>query len=287
MIPLRLYSEHRKRFALEKENQFLIEVEEMKTNFLQLVTHDLKTPIARMQGLTESLKRALADKLTSKETDLMGHMFMAIEELNHFINSLLELSRLDNQGVLVNLQSKDINLLLENIILKHRFSAQAKQIQIQTDFDPLFPIKLDPELIGKVLSNIIDNAIKYSAAETRVLIQTREKGEFVEILIEDQGIGIPDAEIPHLFSRFYRIKNDTTEKVKGTGLGLYLSKYFIEAHQGTIEVQNYSQDQTSGTRFLIRLPLNIQLNHNLATTAPGLKTQISSNPKKLKETPYA
>ncbi len=273
MIPLRLYSENRKRFALEKQNKLLKEVEEMKTNFLQLVTHDLKTPVARMQGLTESLKRALAEKLTSKEVDLFTHIFSAIEELNHFITSLLELTKLDNQGIRVQLKSKDINQILESVLLKHRFAAQAKQIDIQTNFEPLFPIKFDLDLISKVLSNLIDNAIKYSPEQTTITIQTQEQREFIEISIQDQGIGIPQEEIQNLFSRFYRVKNDTTLKVKGTGLGLYLSKYFIEAHRGELTVES---TLGQGTRFVIKLPIDLQ---ETEVAQPGLKTQIEKQRK--------
>lgn len=265
MIPLRLYSEHRKRYALEKQNKLLLEVEEMKTNFLQLVTHDLKTPVARMQGLTESLKRSLMEKLSGKDIEMFTHIFYAIEELNHFITSLLELTKLDNQGLLVELKSKDINQLLETIVLKHRFAAQAKAIQIQTLFEPLFPLKFDVELISKVLSNLIDNAIKYSPDHTLIQIQTREVDSYIEISIADQGIGIPDEELQNLFSRFYRIKNDTTQKVKGTGLGLYLSKYFIEAHRGSIEVES---EPGKGTRFIIRLPIALSESEIIQ---PGLK----------------
>jgi len=265
MIPLRLYSEHRKRYELEKQNRLLIEVEEMKTNFLQLVTHDLKTPIAKIQGLTESLKRSLLEKLSTKDLELMNHIFAANEELNHFINSLLELSKLDNHGIRVSLQSKDINQLLEAVILKHRFAAQAKQIQVITHFEPMFPIKFDADLISKVLSNLIDNAIKYSPERTNVTIETREAGEFVEITIQDQGIGISSDEQQNLFSRFYRVKNDTTQKVKGTGLGLYLSRYFIEAHRGEISV---TSERGQGTCFHIKLPINL---NESQIVQPGLK----------------
>ncbi len=266
MIPLRLYSEHRKRYELEQENENLIVVEEMKTNFLQLVTHDLKTPVAKIQGLTEHLKRSLADKLTSNDLEVMNNIFSANDELNHFISSLLELTKLDNQGILVNLQSKDINQLLEAIVLKHRFAAQAKHILVETNFEPLFPIKVDADLISKVLSNLIDNAIKYSPENTTLKIETREVEDQVEITIQDQGIGISDSDMQNLFSRFYRVKNDTTIKVKGTGLGLYLSRYFIEAHRGSIAVQS---EPSVGTRFIIRLPMDLK---ETDVVKPGLTT---------------
>jgi signal transduction histidine kinase len=280
MIPLRLYSEHRKRYELERENKNLLEVEEMKTNFLQLVTHDLKTPIAKIQGLTETLKRSLVETMSQKDHETMNHLFLANEELNHFINSLLELSRIDNQGLRVNLQSKDVNQILESIILKLRFSAQAKRILVKTDFETLFPIKVDGDLLSKVLSNLIDNAIKYSPEETTIRVTTKESSTQVEITIEDQGIGIPASEMQNLFSRFYRIKNDTTSKVKGTGLGLYLARFFIEAHKGTIEVES----SPSGTRFVIRLPMDLKQSD---LTIPGLKTELKTKTQTEKGKNYA
>ena len=255
MIPLRLYSEHRKRFALEKENRILHEVEELKTNFIQLVTHDLKTPVARIQGLTEQLRRSLGETLKLEDRDLIEHLLGANHELNNFIGSLLELTKLDSQGIRVSLQSRDINPLLESVVSKLRFNARAKKITIETDFEPLFPIRIDSELISKVLSNLIDNAIKYSPENTTVFLATRETGDRVTVTIRDEGPGIPESEIPNLFSRFYRIKNDQNYRVKGTGLGLYLSKYFIEAHQGTIEVQSKNG---AGTTFTLTLPVNLQ-----------------------------
>ncbi len=264
MIPMRLYSEHRRRYALEKENKMLIQVEEMKTNFLQLVTHDLKTPIAKIQGLTESLQRSLSDRLTPKDQETMNHIILANQELNQFITSILELSRIDTQGVKVQLQSKDINQILEQVLLKLRFVAQSKRIRFLTEFEPLFPIKIDVELIGKVLSNLIENAIKYSHEEKTVKIQTRETGNFVEVTIEDHGIGISKEDQQHLFGRFHRIKNSETLKIKGSGLGLYLSKYFIEAHRGTISVMS---EPGQGSKFTILLPLDLQ---DSSLPQPGL-----------------
>jgi signal transduction histidine kinase len=218
--------------------------------------------------------------MSPKDHETMNHLFSANEELNHFINSLLELSKIDNQGVRVSLQSKDVNQILETIVLKHRFSAQAKQILVKTDFETLFPIKVDADLLSKVLGNLLDNAIKYSPESTTVTISTREIEDSVEIVIADQGIGIPNSEIQNLFSRFYRIKNDATYKVKGTGLGLYLSRYFIEAHRGSIRVQS----NEAGTSFVIRLPMDLQAADLIDT---GLKTRLKNNNSELKDKDYA
>lgn len=271
MLPFRLYFEHRKRGQLEEQNRLLLEVEELKTNFLQLVTHDLKTPIAKIQGLAERLNRELQGKLDAAERAVLGSIVGASDELNHFVTSLLEVSRLDTQGLSLQLHSRDLETVLEQSIAKLSFSAQAKGILIETDFEPLFPFRMDAGLIQKVLTNLIDNAIKYSPENTTVKISVREDGEFAVIEILDHGIGIPEADQRHLFQRFHRIKNDTTRRVKGTGLGLYLSRYFIEAHQGSVVIQS---TEAVGTRIIIRLPMNLKETQNF----PGLRTH-SKKPK--------
>ncbi len=273
MLPFRLYLEHRKRGQLEEQNRLLLEVEELKTNFLQLVTHDLKTPIAKIQGLAERLNRELQGKLDETERSVLGSIVGASDELNHFVSSLLEVSRLDTQGLNLQLQSRDLEAILEQSIAKLAFSAQAKGILIKTDFEALFPFRMDAGLIQKVLTNLIDNAIKYSAENTTVKISSKEEGDFAVIEILDQGIGIPEAEQRHLFQRFHRVKNDVTRRVKGTGLGLYLSRYFIEAHRGTVSIQSAP---SSGTKIIVRLPMNLKETQKF----PGLTTQSKKSKEK-------
>src|SRR5690606_4181188 len=123
-----------------------------------------------------------------------------------------------------------------------------------SELEPLFPVKLDPHLISKVLNNLIDNALKYSPAGSEIRISSREVENWVEVSVQDQGIGMTAEELENLFTRFYRAKNDATTKVSGTGLGLYLTKYFVEAHQGRVEVMS---EPGKGSTFRIQLPLSL------------------------------
>ena len=104
----------------------------------------------------------------------------------------------------------------------------------------------------QVLSNLIENAIKYSQEETKILISTEEKNGWVVIQIADQGPGIPTEDLPHLFMKFYRSQNAKSSTIKGSGLGLYLAKYFVELHGGSLFVEStYGQ----GSTFTVQLPL--------------------------------
>lgn len=254
-VPYRLIREYKKRWEYQRKNTILVQVEELKTNFLSLITHDLKTPVARIQGLAEILQRKKENPLDPQDKVTVDHIIASSEELNHFISSILELTKIDSNRVRLQLESKDVNHILENSIERFQPHAQAKNIRIKTQLEPLFPIKLDPSLILKVLNNLIDNAIKYSPENSEIFVSSDEVGDFVEIKIKDQGIGMNPEELDHLFTRFYRAKNDSTTKITGTGLGLYLTKYFIEAHQGHVHVESSPGE---GSEFTVKIPLEVK-----------------------------
>jgi signal transduction histidine kinase len=191
----------------------------------------------------------------------------------------LELSKAESNDLRLHFESKDINQLIERSVETFKAPARAKKIKIVTHLEPLFPVKIDPSLISKVINNLIDNSLKYSPSGSEVLIESRELevNNEIEILIRDQGIGMTPEETDRLFTRVYRAKNDTTTKIAGTGLGLYLTKFFIEAHQGRVYVES---TKGVGTLFKIYLPINATQNDAVRAHQMGLTRKIS---KKLNE----
>ena len=252
-VPYRLIREYKTRWSYQRKNELLLQVEELKTNFLSLVTHDLKTPVARIQGLAEVLLRNSHVQLGSENQETLRHILVSTEELNHFISSTLELSKVESNRIPIKFESKDVNQLLEKSIQEFRVPAQAKNVQILCDLEPLFPVRLDSSLISKVFNNLIDNALKYSSPNSTIQVKSEEKDNWIIVSVKDQGIGMTLEEQQSLFTRFYRAKNDATLSVSGTGLGLYLTKYFIEVHQGRVEVHS---EKNSGSTFRIFLPLD-------------------------------
>ncbi|MCM2321665.1 MAG: CHASE2 and HATPase_c domain-containing protein [Oligoflexia bacterium] len=256
-VPYRLIREYKKRWDYQRKNQLLIQVEELKTNFLSLVTHDLKTPVARIQGLAEVLLRKASDRLLDRDKETIHHIIGSTEELNRFISSILELHKVESKRMQLSLESRDINQLIERSLESFKAPARAKQIELAVSLEPLFPIRIDSTLISKVLNNLIDNALKYSPAGSRIAIESREvadeTGEWVEISVADQGFGMTEEELQSLFTRFYRAKNEATSTVAGTGLGLYLTRYFVEMHQGKVEVRS---GRNEGSSFRIKLPIH-------------------------------
>ncbi len=162
--------------------------------------------------------------------------------------------------MILNKKSNDINLLIQQALKRLRSAAAQKSITIEEQLDPLFSVECDEDLMRQVLTNLIDNAIKYSPQGSRVIVRSREEEGFIRVEVQDFGPGIPKDQLPLMFRKFSRYLRPIKEQVKGTGLGLYLSKYFIEMHGGTIRVQTV---EGQGTTFTFTLPLHGMENETL------------------------
>jgi signal transduction histidine kinase len=249
-IPYRLIMENRRSWEYYQKNKLLVQVEELKNNFISMMSHDLKTPLARIQGMTEVISNDV-NPLSHQQADALITIRQSSDELLNFITSILDLGRIESSELQINKVSKDVNTLLNDVIRSLEYIARAKRISIITEFEPLFSIPMDPDLMRQVFLNLIENAIKYSPEGSRVLVTTDEAPGSVVIQIADQGPGIPTEELPHIFLKFYRSKNVRSSQIKGSGLGLYLAKYFVELHRGSVIVDSQIGQ---GTTFTVELP---------------------------------
>ncbi len=252
-IPYRLIKENKKSWEYQEHNKMLSKVEELKTNFMRMMSHDLKTPLARIQGLADVVAKGDIP-LGSQQKEALKNIYKSSADLTVFIESILDLSRVESNEVKLHLQSRDLNTLLTQVIKKCEFLAKKKDITIITEFEPIFSVKVDEGLLKQVFVNLIENAIKYSEPGTRVLVSSEEFDNKIIIQVADQGKGIKEDEQEHVFDKFYRAKEDQSSEILGTGLGLYLSKYFVELHQGDIQVDS---DENKGSTFTVNLPMNL------------------------------
>lgn len=247
-VPFRAIGEYQIRYAIQEETKLLKKVENLKQNFISLMSHDLKTPVAKIAGLADVIKNQHRGdhELTKNLTSIID----ATHELNGFITSILDLTKIESRNLNLNLVSKDINLLIEEVTGTLSFQAKVKNIDVNLDLGPLYPIQIDLTLIKRVLSNLVENAIKYSGEGTHVNVKSWDDDEWVYVEVQDTGPGIPESDIEYIFEKFYRVKNDASHSIKGTGLGLYLVKYFVELHGGEISVES---EVNKGTTFLVKL----------------------------------
>jgi len=247
-VPFRAIEEYQTRYAIQEESKILKQVDHLKQNFISLMSHDLKTPVAKIAGIADLLRMKLpAD---SEQSQLVENISESTKELNSFINSILDLTKIESQNLTLKKESKDINKIIEATIEKLSFEANNKNIELEAELSPLYPIQIDVVLMNRVISNLIENAIKYSGREKKVWIKTWDDPQWVYIEIKDNGPGIKEEELNHIFDKFYRVKNDSTHSIKGSGLGLYLVKYFIELHNGVITATSQLGE---GTSFIIKL----------------------------------
>lgn len=210
------------------------EAEELKSTFISIISHELRTPVALIKGYVGTLRREDADW----DPDIIRNSLAVIEEetdrLADLIDDLLDASRLQADALVLNRSDVELDQLASRIVSK--FEVQSKEHQFELDFPSDFPIVIaDEDRLTQVVTNLISNAVKFTSDGGHIKITGQVQSDEIRICVTDDGPGIAPEDIPFVFDRFYR-SNDAAENTKGAGLGLYLAKAVIEAHGGRIWV---------------------------------------------------
>ncbi len=248
----------RQNFQLQQEQKSLSELEQLKNNFVSLISHDLKTPIAKIQAVVDRLMTQYqGEELSSDLRSLRSFS----DELNRYIQSILKVLRVESRDFKLNMEVADINEVIVDALQHLRPLAKEKNIQIETNLEPMFSVELDCTLIKEVIINLVENAIKYTPPFGSINITSYEKEHNVHIGVADTGEGIKPDDMDKVWGKFTR-GSDQDLKTKGSGLGLYLVKYFIELHGGKIAM---TSNLGSGTLVEFSLPIeNSENKENLA-----------------------
>jgi two-component system sensor histidine kinase KdpD len=233
------------------------ETERLRSALLTSISHDLKTPLASVLGSAGTL-RDLADKLTDNEkTELLGTIIDESERLNRFIANLLDMTKLESGAVAPKLSPHDLSEIVGSTLRRAAKILQHHSVLLDLANDPPM-VAIDAVLFEQVLFNLLDNAAKYAAAGTTILIRTWCDQHSVVLQIIDEGEGIPQEDLGHIFDKFYRVQK--ADQVRpGTGLGLAISRGFIEAMRGTIAAAN--RHDRRGAVFTITLPIPREQQH--------------------------
>jgi signal transduction histidine kinase len=222
--------------------------EEIKSTFISIISHELRTPVTLIKGYASTLRRDDAKWDRTVVRDSLAVIEEEADRLSKMIDDLLDASRLQAGGISLNLADVSLPALAQRVA--ERFTPQSKKHTIVTDFPAKFPVILGDETrLDQVLVNLVSNALKY-APKGEIKISGSVQPEMVVVAVSDQGPGIDTRDLPHIFDRFYR-STDAAKQTKGAGLGLYLARAIVEAHGGRI----WSEPKTDpGARICFSLP---------------------------------
>lgn len=220
-------------------------------SFVALAVHELRTPLTLLRGYIEVFEEELSGKLDAELDDYMKKMAASAGQLSTFVNTILNVSRIENDQFNLHLHRESWQDTLKGVVDDMNLRAAVRGVSIDLQLPASLPaVGIDRVSMYEVLSNLIDNAIKYSNGSTQIVVKARVTREgLVETTVKDFGVGIPASAITHIFDKFYRNHRNRAQ-IGGTGLGLYLAKAIVKAHGGTIWV-NAEEGQGSTFGFTI------------------------------------
>ncbi len=229
----------------------LKQLDESREEFVSNVSHELKTPMTSMKVLADSLLEQ--DNVpVEMYQEFMGDIAKEIDRENQIITDLLSLVKMDKTGQNINIQSVNINDLLEQILKRLKPIADKKNVEIVMESFRPVSAEIDETKFSLAISNLVENAVKYNHDNGWVHVSLNADHKYFYIKVEDSGIGIPEADQAHIFERFYRVDKSHSREIGGTGLGLAIARNAVLMHRGSIRV--YSTEG-EGSTFTVRIPL--------------------------------
>ncbi len=226
-------------------------LDKSRQEFVSNVSHELKTPLTSMKVLADSLimQQEVPNELYQ---EFMTDIAQEIDRENKIINDLLTLVKLDKTDGELNIESVDINALLELLMKRLRPIARQQNIEVILESNRPVQANVDEVKMTLALSNLVENAIKYNKQNGWVRVVLDADYQYFTVMVEDSGMGIPEESLERIYERFYRVDKSHSREIGGTGLGLAITRNIILMHRGTIQV---SSVEAEGTIFVVKVPL--------------------------------
>ena len=232
--------------SLRKEKKLIEE------NFITMVTHQLRSPLAAIQQFFEVILGGMVGEVQEKQKEMITRSRDRVDGLLKLIDGWLDVARLNGGQIVDKLKPLSLKKVIKKLIEDMQPLAQKNDVSLE--FGPSSENDLvqgDEETLEQVFSNLITNAIRYNKSKGRVVITIKENKDFISAEVQDTGIGIAKEHLPFIFDQFYRVKRGEDQKIKGTGLGLSIAKKIVDAHEGSIQV---SSELGKGSSFTVLLP---------------------------------
>ena len=238
------------RVAVMHDITHLKEIDAMKSNFLQLASHDLRSPLQTITGYTGLILGE--GGLSTRQEEWIGKVGQGVQDMTKLITDLLDISKIE-AGAEVNMANASIDDIIRDVAFSLKARAQMANLRLDMQIAaPLPPIRVDAALIRQAIANLVDNAIKYTPAGFVRIRAERHGGELI-VSVQDSGLGIPLEAQERLFEKFYRVKTRETIRIRGSGLGLAIVKSIVELHRGRVWVESESN---KGSTFFLALPIS-------------------------------
>jgi signal transduction histidine kinase len=238
---------------LQKANEELIRLDRLKTYFLAMASHDLKTPLAAVQSYLQVMLGGFVGELGDEHRHMIERSSIRIRELFDLINRFLDLAQIEKGKVVEEMEMISMENVLTSCVEDIEVLATEKSQDLRADIPPDLPmIYGSAHHLKQVVTNLLSNSVKFTPEEGTITLRAREVDDHIEVAVMDTGVGIAPEDLPHLFEQFYRGKGGAT--AKGTGLGLSIVKRIVEAHQGEIWAESPYADGQSGAKLVFTLP---------------------------------
>lgn len=240
---------------VEAFNRMLVRMktlDDSRQEFVANVSHELKTPLTSMKVLSDALLMQ-PDAPAELYQEFMQDLSEEIDRENQIINDLLSLVRMDKTAAKMSVASRDVNELIELILKRLRPIARKNNVEVVLESIRPVTAEIDEVKFTQAISNLVENAIKYNRENGKVKVTIDADHQAFSVEITDNGIGMPEDALEHIYERFYRVDKSHSREIGGTGLGLAITKNAILLHRGTIKVESVEGE---GTTFTVRIPLS-------------------------------
>lgn len=239
-------------FVIIRNIRNALKVAQLKSDFVSNVSHEIRTPLSliRMYAETLMLGRLPTDEKKQHYYEVIHH---ESGRLTYLVNNILDFSRIEANRKTYDFVNTDMNTLVKNLYSNYSYSFKEKDVQSELElFEEPINVKVDQQAFEEALSNLIENAIKYTDKEKSIIITTSKDHNFGYCHVKDNGIGVPKNSQSKIFDKFYRLEGALTQKTKGTGLGLNIVHHILESHKGSVSVIS---KPNQGSTFTLKFPL--------------------------------